>query len=210
MSEALPAAIVAQLDALGQALREVTQVHRAGTLAILEAATLSAIRAAMPGLLGAVLTESTTSLKAGGVGQTVACSECGRHCPVPSWRERAVTTGCGEIRGERPWYHCTSCRWGWSPADQTWELVRRTRISAGLADWLIDWGASTSFTDAARELGKLTGLPISPETIRLYTEQRGTELETVDEAAAQRVQETRAAAAPLAEAPGTLVWNSTG
>lgn len=210
MSEALPGAIVAQLDALGQALREVTQVHRDGTLAVLEAATLSAIRAAMPGLLGAVLTESTTSLRPGGVGRTVACSECGRRCPVQSWRERAVTTVCGEIRVERPWYHCTSCRRGWSPADQTWELVRRTRISAGLADWLIDLGASTSFTDAARELGKLTGLQISPETIRLYTEQRGTELETVDEAAAQRVQETRAAAAPLEEAPGTLVVELDG
>jgi hypothetical protein len=65
VSEALPARIVAQLEALGQALAEVARAPRDGTLATLEAATLTAIRAAMPGLLGAVLTEGTTSLQPG-------------------------------------------------------------------------------------------------------------------------------------------------
>jgi hypothetical protein len=129
---------------------------------------------------------------------------------VQSWRERAVTTVCGPIRVERPWYHCKACRRGWSPADQTWELAGSGRISAGLADWLIDLGASTSFIDAARELGKLTGLAISAETIRQYTEQRGDALEAVDAAAAQTVQLTREAAAPVEEAPGELVVELDG
>ena len=69
MFEALPAYIVAQVEALGQALAAVAVRERDGTLATLEAATLGAVRAARPGLLTAVLTESTTSLQPGAVGR---------------------------------------------------------------------------------------------------------------------------------------------
>jgi hypothetical protein len=210
LSEALPAPIVAQLEALGQALAEVARAHRDGTLASLEAATLTAIRAAMPGLLGAVLTEGTTSLQPGGVGRTQACPACGQRCRVQSWRERAVTTVCGAVTLERPWYHCPACRRGFSPTDRTWGLAPRERISAGLAGWLIDMGASTSFADAARQLGKLTGWAVSAETIRQQTERRGIELEAADEEAARVVAVTREAAGAVERAPGVLVVEIDG
>jgi hypothetical protein len=195
---------------LGRALAAVASAHRDGTLATLEAATLGAIRAAMPGLLTAVLTAGTTSLRPGAPGRTLACPGCGARCRVQSWRERTVTTVCGTITLERPWYHCRSCRHGWSPTDATWGLAGRERISAGLADWLIDLGASTSFADARRELGKLTGVPVAAETIRRYTEGRGRGLEGADQAAAQVVEATREAAERVEPTPGELVVETDG
>jgi len=191
-------------------LAGVARAQRDGTLATLEAATLSAVRAALPGLLTAVLAESTTSLRPRERGRTRACPGCGERCRVQSWRERAVTTVCGTIRVERPWYHCAPCRRGWSPADATWALAGRARISAGLADWLIDLGASTSFADAQRQLSKLTGLAVAAETIRQHTERRGADLEAADRAAAQRVEATREAAEAVERAPGTLVVETDG
>ena len=67
----------------------------------------------------------------------------------------------------------------------------RERISAGVADWLIDLGTSTSFADARRELAKLTGREVSAESIRKQTEGRGMGLEAADAAAARRVEATR-------------------
>jgi hypothetical protein len=210
LSDDLPASMVAQLEALGQALLTVARAHRDEPLATLEHETLSAIRTAMPGLLGAVLQASTSSLQPGGVGRTSACPDCGERRPVAGWRRRTFTTVCGTLTVERPWCHCGRCRRGWSPSDQTWELAPRARISAGVADWLIDLGASTSFADAQRELARLSGLRVSAETIRQYTEQRGSALETVEGVAAQKVQRTQEAAAPLDPAPGMLVVETDG
>jgi len=210
LSEVLPAGIVAQLNVLGQSLMSLARAHRDEPLATLEQETLRAIRVAMPGLLREVLGVSTTSLQPGGIGRTVPCPSCGKRTPVEGWRPRTVTTVCGPLSVERPWYHCRRCQHGWSPADTTWDLSPRTRISAGLADWLIDLGASTSFADAQRELGKLSGLEVSAETIRQYTERRGMELETADQIAAQTVVRTQEAAAPLDSAPGMLVVETDG
>lgn len=210
MFEALPGSIVAHLEALGQALAAVATAQRDSSLAAVEEATLGAIRGAMPGLLTAVLTESTSSLRPGGLGRTQACPGCGARCPGQGWRERTVTTICGTITLERPWYHCAACGQGWSPADATWGLAARERISASLADWLSDLGASTSFADAQRELGKLTGLTVAAETIRRYTERRGAELETADQEAARVVEATREAAAPGEATPGELVVETDG
>jgi hypothetical protein len=210
LSEALPGAIVPQVEALGHALVAVAARCHDGTLGTLEAATLEAIRAALPRLLEAVLQVATTSLQSGGIGRTAPCSRCGTRTALEGWRPRTIQTICGPLTVERPWYHCRGCRRGWSPADATWELTPRARLSAGLADWVIDLGASTSFADAQRELEKLTGLTVAAETIRQYTEQRGSELETADEAAAATVLRTQEAAAPLDPAPGTLVVETDG
>jgi hypothetical protein len=94
--------------------------------------------------------------------------------------------------------------------DTIWELAPRARIRAGLADWLIDLGASTSVADAQRELAKLTGLSVAAETIRQYPEQRGNEIEMGEATAAQTVVRTPEAAAPLEPAPGTLVGETEG
>jgi len=210
LSDVLPRGIVTQLERLGQALREVARSQRDGTLATIEQEVLTAIRTAMPGLLAAVLQESTSSVQPGGVGRTVRCPRCGERAPLGEWRSRTLTTVCGTVTLTRPWYHCRPCRHGFSPTDRTWDLVPRARVSAGVADWLIDQGASTSFADAQRQLGKLTGLSVSAETIRQYTERRGAAIEEADQANARRVQQTQDAAEPVDPAPGRLVVETDG
>jgi Uncharacterised protein family (UPF0236) len=210
LSEVLPAGIVAQVNALGEALVQVARAHRDETLATLEHETLVTLRAAMADLFGAVVALSTTSLRPGALGRTLPCGRCGRRTSLASWRSRTIQTVCGSLTLERPWYHCRRCRHGWSPTDTTWDLPPRARMSAGVADWLIDLGASTSFADATRTLAQLSGLQVSAETIRQYTEQRGTLLDLDEEEAAQSVLRTQEAAAPLDPVPGTLVVETDG
>jgi hypothetical protein len=202
--------MVAQVEALGHALSTLAATRRDGTLATLETATLETVRAALPGLLGVVLQLSTPSLQSGGVGRTMPCPGCGKRRPIDGWRPRTIGTVCGPLTVERPWYHCRVCQHGWSPTDTAWELAPRARISAGLADWLIDLGASTSFADAQRELAKLTGLRVAAETIRQYTEQRGNEIEMGEATAAQTVLRTQEAAAPWIPRPGPWWWRPMG
>ena len=74
--------MVAQVEALGHALVAVAATQHDQTLAVLEMATLEAIRAMMPSLLGAVLQVGTTSLQAGGIGRTSPCPGCGQRRPI--------------------------------------------------------------------------------------------------------------------------------
>jgi hypothetical protein len=210
LSEALPAGIVAQVNALGEALSAVARTHRDETLATLEHATVTTIRTAMAGLLSAVVQASTRSLQPGALGRTLPCPRCGVRIAVAGWRARTIQTVCGPVSVERPWDHCRRCRHGWSPTDTTWQVAPRARSSAGLANWLIDLGASTSFADATRILAKLSGLQISAETIRQQTAERGTEIEVDEEEAAQTVVRTHEAATPGDPAPGMLVVETDG
>ena len=78
----------------------------------------------------------------------------------------------------------------------------RTRISAGLAHWLVDLGATTSFLDAARELDQLTGLKLTAETIRQSTEKWGMELEEQQTQARSQVARSGETPESLVPAPG--------
>lgn len=207
--ETLPATIVAQVNALGHALNAVASQHREGDLATLEAATLDVIREAMPHLLEAVLTESTESLRTPGARQR-ACPGCGKRVGVQNWRARTLTTVCGPITRERPWYRCQTCRHGWSPTDQTWKLEPRQRLSGGISAWLVELGGRTSFGEAQTLLATLTGLHASPETVRQRTEKRGKELEETATQVRGQVMRTREAAEEVDPAPGLLVVETDG
>ena len=43
---------------------------------------------------------------------------------------------------ERPWYRCGDCGQGWSTVETTPGVAGRTRVSAGLRDWLVRLGAT--------------------------------------------------------------------
>ena len=99
----LPPTIVAALDALGSDLVNWAQAHRDSTLADQEQAVLERVRAALPALLGAVLTLRTRPLDPGLPGLPQRCPTCDQRCPVQSWRPRRVTTICGRVVWDRPW-----------------------------------------------------------------------------------------------------------
>lgn len=210
MLEAHPTPIVHEVNKLAHTLQRLTQDQVDSSLAMLEKAVLEAVRAALPALLSAVLGMSQRSLRSSGPSRRWPCPNCTERSRLQSWRPRTVTTICGRISFERPWCVCAKCGHGFSPTDEALDLGRGSRVSAGLKEWLVELGAKTSFLEAAGLLKSLTGLVVSPETVRQRTEARGAELEVIQEAAAALVLKTHEPAAALQSAPGELVVETDG
>ena len=210
MVEVHPTPIVGILEQLGHTLQLLAQREVDAPLAVLEMGVLEAVRAVQAELLGAVLRLSQRSLWPSGATRQWPCPHCGDRHGAQSWRPRTVATVCGQLSFERPWCVCVVGGSGFSPTDQALGLVGQTRLSAVLVEWVVEGGARTSFAEAAALLQRWTGLVVSPETVRQRTEASGAALETAHEAAAQQVQETREAAAPVDPAPGQLVVEADG
>jgi hypothetical protein len=198
------------LEQLGTELATWAQTHRDSSLAEQEQAVLTRVRAALPRLLGAVLHLSTRKLDAGLRRTAERCPQCGKPCRVQSWRQRQVTTVCGRVRWERPWYVCRGCRQGWSPVDHTLGLAPRARLSAGLGEWLARLGAEVDFAEAQEWLARLTGLQVAKETVRPQTVRQGAALEQAQQAASRAVERTRESLLPVDAAPGQLVVETDG
>ena len=205
LPESLPETMLAQLEILGTALLAVAKEHRDGSLATLETEVLEVVRASLPRLLEEVLKCSTSDLQPVYAHWQQSCPNCGERSEAQSWRPRTVTTICGKITFQRPCFVCDHCGHNFSTVDRTLHLEQRTRLSQGLQEWIIGLGASTSFAEATYWLEKLTGLEVSDETIRQYTEQRGKAIEVAQQEASEQVKKTLEPAAPLDPAPGMLV-----
>lgn len=210
MDRTLPPSIVAVLEALGTALVSWAQEHRDRPLAEQEQAVLTHVRAALPALLGAVLPVSTRQLDPGLRRLPQRCPTGEERCRVQSWRPRRVTTVCGRVEWERPWYVCRRCQHGWSPVDQTLAVAPRARLSAGLQDWLAQLGAATDFAEAQEWLERLTGLHVSQETVRQQAEQQGAALEQEQQRAQAHVAATQESFLPVERAPGQLLVETDG
>src|SRR5215217_501842 len=206
----LPPPIVAALDALGSDLVSWAAVHRDSTLADQEQAVLERVRAALPRLLAAVLTLSTRQLDPGLRGLPQRCPTCAQRCRVQSWRRRRVTTICGRVAWERPWYVCRGCGPGWSPLDQTLGVAPRARLSAGVQQWLAELGAATDFADAPEWLEQLGGVHVAKEPVRAPAERQGAALEAAQQTACAQVERTRESALPVEAAPGQLLVETDG
>jgi hypothetical protein len=161
-------------------------------------------------LLSAVLTSSTRKLDPALRRTRERCPTCGQRCRVHSWRRRRMTTVCGRVAWERPWYVCRSCGHGWSPVDSTLGVAPRTRLSSGLQEWLARLGAATDFAEAQEWLGRLTGLRVAKETVRQQAEQQGAALEQAQQAATAHVEATRESLLPVDAAPGQLLVETDG
>lgn len=210
MHETPPAAMIAHLEALGQALVALAQQHRDGSVATLEQAVLAAVREASPNLLGDVVQLSTTSLQPPVSQWRQPCPRCGKRARAHEWRSRTVQTVCGPVTWERPWFHCRRCRQGFSPADEVLGVAPRRRLSPGLDAWVVELGGDTSFRDGAGWLERLTGLKVSAETVRSQTETVGRALEAAQQTAMGEVVRTQESAEPVDAAPGTLVVETDG
>lgn len=211
MADPLPTtAILAPVQRLGAALGALALEHRDVSLATLEQGVLQAVRAALPDLLRAVLELNQRGRQAPTAYWRQPCPQCRQRVGVDRWRSRTVQSVCGAVTWTRPWHHCRACGHGFSPVDQCLAVSPRHRLSSGLHTWVVELGASTSFQEAAELLEELTGLAVSPETLRHHTEAVGTELEAAARTESAQVQRTQETAAPLDPAPGQLVVESDG
>jgi len=139
-----------------------------------------------------------------------ACPGCGRKAAPHQVRRRQVLTTCGLLDVERPWYHCAGCGHGWSVAETVLEVGRSTRVSEGLRAWLVRLGATAPFRDSAAVLAELTGLELSPETVRQHAVAAGQALRAAEDAGVVVVERTREAAEPVEPAPGLLLAEADG
>ncbi len=210
MNEALPSGIVAHAEALVRQLTAFGREHRDASLGELERGVLDLLRQSLPEFLGEVIKLSASGLDPSLSRRPERCPSCDERTAVQSWRTRQVLSICGRVHFERPWHVCRRCGKGFSPVDRSLELPSRTRLSAELRAWLVELGAKTSFSDAVGLLERLTGLAVSPETVRQHTERVGAELEDSQKAASAEVQRTQESAAPVDPAPGVLVVETDG
>jgi hypothetical protein len=210
VNETIPVKMVAYLEQLGQALIKMASEQRDGKLVDLELGVLAIVREWMPRLLEEVIGVSQTSLLPDFAQLKESCPGCGQLARGHEWRPRTIKTVCGPIVFERRWYICPHCGHGFSPTDKTLDLSPRERLSAGLAEWVIVSGTRMSFAEAAGEIGELTGLKVSAETVRQYTEGRGLELEAVDHERQAEVARTQEAAEPVDRAPGQMITEMDG
>lgn len=166
MSQSLPMAIVTHLTALGSALVATAAQHRGGTLVELETEVRRTVRAALGGLLGAVVDLATPDLDPGIATVQRRCPRCDRLIGALDQRDRTVRTTCGALAFTRPWYHCTGCQHGFSPADAALALPPLVRISPALEAWLVRLAATAPPRESAALLTELTGLVVHHDTLR--------------------------------------------
>jgi hypothetical protein len=209
-TEHLPEAIVAPVLELLRALSAWAAEHPDSTLGELEGGLLEAWRAAAPRILEGLLVATLRSLDVRQRRVRAACPRCRRKVRLKEWRGRRLKTACGEVRYERPWAHCRPCRRGFSPADRALGVRPQQRLSERLGRWVARLGGLDAFAQAKRTLEELTGIGLSPETVRAHSEATGAALAAEQRAAAGRVAATGRAAGPVAAAPGRLVAETDG
>jgi len=210
MARTLPEKIVTVLMTLAEELADWCVEGRDASLARHEARVLRLVWRILPLLLRAVVEVATSELDPRLARARSACPGCGRKAEPHQVRARQVLTTCGLLTLARPWYHCGPCGHGWSVAETVLEVRRSTRISDGLRAWLVRLGATAPFRDAAAVLAELTGLELSPETVRGHTVAAGRALRMAEDAAVVTVERTREAAEPVEAAPGLLLAEADG
>lgn len=114
-----------------------------------------------------------------------------------SHRSRTLTTTSGVLTVTRPWYACPTCHHGFAPTDHILGIPAQARLSAILSAWVVELGAATTYREATRLLGQLTGLCVAADTIRVHTTAVGARVADAEAAAMGQVQATGEEAAPV-------------
>lgn len=210
MSEALPPAMVARLTQLATDLCAWSREHRDAPLEEQERAVRGLTLATLPDLLAAVLPLCVGALTEPVASLRQPCPACGKRQRALDRRLRQVTTICGPVRFERPYYYCRKCKCGWAPADASLGLEPYDRLSGELRSWLAELGAETVFRQAQGVLRRMTGLELSAETVRRQTAGVGLALESAQQAASAQVLRTGETPCALDPAPGLLVVEADG
>jgi len=107
------------------------------------------------------------SVAQAGVDDSIARSErsgsiecaCGAPARLVDRRERVLLSDCGELRAQRRYYHCRTCRTGWAPWDRQQGLTQRQytpRVKALVGEL----AAHLSYAETVDLLGRLLGLEL--------------------------------------------------
>ena len=120
------------------------------------------------------------------------CARCGQTMRRAGLRARHLVGLVGDVRLERPYFHCAACGVGQAPADAVWGLDGGM-LTPGLARVAARDGLEAPFDYGASLLEEHLGVHVDQEEVRRVTEQLG-HLADADQAVASPVP----AAAPPA------------
>ena len=107
-------------------------------------------------------------------GPGLSC-ECGGAARFAGRRPKTFTTALGPLTLERAWYHCDSCRNGFSPRDRALGM-EDTFLSPAALRMIGIAAARTSFDGSCALLRELAGLAVAPKTVERHAEALGCEI----------------------------------
>ena len=114
--------------------------------------------------------------KGGYEGASLVCPHCGGDARCVDLRSKWIDSLFGELRLQRHYYHCRSCRRGCLPWDRTLGL-NAAHLTPAAAEVASIAGVQVSFAQAAEvTLHKLCGLRLSESTVERVTEAAGQRL----------------------------------
>ena len=150
------------LEAVETAVRGT--MHRAGTT-----------------LLSKLLSSSET------VPSRIPCA-CGQQACYRDTRPKQLTTVVGEVRFERAYYLCSTCRRGQSPRDRELDIAGAA-CSPGVRRMMALVGSETSFEQGREQLDVLAGLDVTAKSVERHAEALGADIEAREQVAIQRAKQ---------------------
>jgi len=132
----------------------------------------------------------------------MSCPCCGEFARFVNYRPKTFVSLLGEIRLERAYYHCASCRQGTVPWDKHLRLSS-LRLTPAAEEVVTLLAIKESFVQAARKtLSKSAGLRLSESTVQRVTEAAGEVL-----GAALDAEQTFGAQDGAQDGSGKWKWN---
>jgi len=106
----------------------------------------------------------------------MSCPHCHDEARFVGYRPKKIVSLVGELRLERPYYHCSSCGQGRWPWDEVLRLSAQ-RLTPGAEEVTTLAGIQESFGKAAEHtLRKLAGIRLSESSVERTTEAAGERL----------------------------------
>jgi hypothetical protein len=198
--------ILAVLDEAVNDLVAWTHTHWDADFAAREAYVLAWGRSVMATVLGGVVEAGRAP------GRPPRCPHCQADAGNARRRDepRQVLTQCGPIAITRQRAVCRTCHHSWTLPDGLTGVPARAKISPALRAWLVELGVTTTFREASALLKPVTGLVVSPETVRTDALAAGARLLDETRRDAAIAERAREPVGPIAPAPGQLLAEVDG
>jgi hypothetical protein len=167
-------------------LRLVFQDRCKGGRLDLEAAGM-AMRAAMHRAGAAALSQLLQGDPPGPDEREMPCP-CGQKARYREMRSRRVLTAVGEVELLRPWYLCSQCHTGQSPADAALD-IEKADLSPGVRRMLALIGSEMPFDHGRRQIELLAGLKVTAKAVERTAEAIGSDIAQGEQREIQRAMQ---------------------